>query len=496
MEDKYFLQLKNIKKSFGGVRALKGVNFDIKQGEIHSLVGENGSGKSTMIKIISGFYIADSGKMIINGKEYTKISPHYSTLEGIQVIYQDFSNFPNLNVMENIAIANELANNYKLVNNKRYRKIALEAMQRIDFKVDLTETVGNLSVADRQLVAICRALVKNAKLIVMDEPTSALSKKDVKSLFKVIKELQKQDISVLFVSHKIDEVFEISERVTIIRNGENVITENLSKFDTDKFSYYMTGREFKKQETLSKINNDNGKALEVRDLNLRNGYYDISFDLNRGEILGVTGLLGSGRNILMESIFGYRKPDTGEIYIEGKKVKINSVYDALSLGIGYLADDRLTKSLFHSQSIRINIAVASLDILINFGLLDEAAINKMVNQLVKKFNIVTSDIYNPVETLSGGNQQKVVLSRLLALNLKVLILNGPTIGVDIGAKYDIYQIIRDLAKSGLPIIIISDDIPEIINNTNRILIMREGQIYSEVQTSDISSTKLESLIMD
>ena len=187
MEDQYFLQLKNIKKSFGGVRALKGVNFDIRQGEIHSLVGENGSGKSTMIKIISGFYIADSGQIIINGKEYTKISPHYATLEGIQVIYQDFSNFPNLNVMENIAIANELANNYKIVNNKRYRKIALEAMKRIDFKIDLRETVGNLSVADRQLVAICRALVKNAKLIVMDEPTSALSKKDVKSLFKVIK---------------------------------------------------------------------------------------------------------------------------------------------------------------------------------------------------------------------------------------------------------------------------------------------------------------------
>ncbi len=492
--DDCILELKNIKKSFGGVKALKGVSLELRKGEIHCLAGENGCGKSTLIKVASGVYTPDEGEICINGKKHEKVTPHQAIAEGIQVIYQDFAIFPNLTVMENLALTTELAGNKKIASKKWFKQIALESIQEIGFDIDLNELVENLSVADKQLIAISRAFYHNAKLIIMDEPTTALTDKEVKSLFRVIKNLQSQGMSILFVSHKLDEVFEISERYTILRNGENVSTGDVKTLDEKQFSFYMTGREFANIERAPEPDK-NEVVMEVQNLTLANGYKDISFQLYKGEILGMTGLLGSGRTELMESIFGYRRADSGKIIIDGTPVEIKSVNDAMDHGIGYVPEDRLIEGLFLDQSIEENISVAKWDNLTNRFMLDKKAMGELAQGGVDQFHIVTDDVKKTVQKLSGGNQQKVVLARWLARDLKVLILNGPTVGVDIGAKYDIHGIIRALAKKGMAVIVISDDLPEILENCNRVLIMNAGMIKGELVPSETDQTELTSLIM-
>lgn len=489
----YILKVENVKKSFGGVRALRGVDLEIKKGEIHSLAGENGCGKSTLIKIISGFYKADEGSLEFNGKKFTEISPAEAIREGVQVIYQDFSLFPNLTVMENLAINLELMNKRKIISYKRYRNIAKQAIEKIGFKVDLDEKVENLSVADKQMIAICRALLYNAKLIIMDEPTTSLNKREVKALFKVIKELQKQGIAILFVSHKLDEVFEISESFTIMRNGERVKTGSTKELDDSKFAYYMTGREFK-HEFYTPENVSEEPILEVRNLTLANGYEDVSFEIKQGEIVGITGLLGSGRNELVETLFGLFTPDSGQILLKGKPVKFNSVKDAINHGIGYVPPDRLTEGLFLSQSISDNIIVSKLDdVSSNTGVLQRSAIDDEVTKWISDLSVKADNEKSPVQTLSGGNQQKVILARWLATNLSVLILNGPTVGVDIGSKFDIHARIRELAEKGLAVIIISDDLPEVLTNCNRIFVMRDRKIVSTLDAKDTNEKQLAEL---
>jgi simple sugar transport system ATP-binding protein len=486
----YILKVENIRKSFGGVKALKGVSLEIKKGEIHCLAGENGCGKSTLIKIISGFYKADEGTVEFNGSPLVDITPAEAIRQGVQVIYQDFSIFPNLTVMENLALNMELMNKRKLVNYKRFRKIAQEAISKINFKVDLDEIVENLSVADKQLIAICRALLYDAKLIIMDEPTTALTKKEVKSLFEVIKNLQKEGISILFVSHKLDEVFEISESYTIMRSGERVVTGETSDLDDAKFAFYMTGREFKHEYYIPKKINDK-PVLQVKNLSLANGFTNVSFDLMKGEILGITGLLGSGRTELVLSLFGIYPADSGEIIIDGETVQINKVKDAIKRGIGYVPADRLTEGLFLPQSINYNIVVSKLDKMASkLGLLRRKKIESEVDRWISDLSIRTNNATRPVQTLSGGNQQKVILARWLATDLKVLILNGPTVGVDIGSKFDIHARIRELANEGLAVIIISDDLPEVLTNCNRVLVMRNGSIASELNSNETDEKEL------
>lgn len=488
----YILRAKNIKKNFGGVQALKGVSLDIKKGEIHCLSGENGSGKSTLIKIISGAYIADGGEIEIDGVVHSKMTPQTSINAGIQVIYQDFSVFPNLTVMENLAINNELQKKTPFVNWKEMRKVAEEAVSKIGFKIDFDELVENLPVVDKQLIAICRALLNNAKLIIMDEPTTALTKKEVEALFRIIKKLQANGIAILFVSHKLDEVFEIAERFTIFRNGKNVISGNTSELDDKKFSYYMTGRNFDDSKPLDPCKSKE-IAMSLKNLSLKNGFSDISFDLKKGEILGITGLLGSGRTELVQSIFGYIPYESGKIFLEGKEIKISSIKDAIDNKIGYVPEDRLTEGLFLIQSIESNIGVSKLDEFSHKGIIDKKRMETEVDKWIKKLSIATTDSQLPVQALSGGNQQKVVLSRWLANDLKVLILNGPTVGVDIGAKFDIHALIKSLAEKGLSVIIISDDLPEVLENCHRVLVMRNGRIVENKLTSEITQQQLDEL---
>ncbi|MCE5256363.1 MAG: sugar ABC transporter ATP-binding protein [Spirochaetaceae bacterium] len=484
------LKIHDIKKSFGGVQALRGVNLEIRRGEIHCLAGENGCGKSTLIKIISGVYKADSGSFEINDKPYRHISTMESIDQGIQVIYQDFSVFPNLSVMENLSLNMELKSKRQIVNYRRMREIATEAVSKIGFKVDLDERVENLSVAERQLSAICRALLYDAKLIIMDEPTAALTKKEVKALFSVIKKLQSEGISILFVSHKLDEVFEISERYTIFRNGQNVSSGNTADLDDRTFAFYMTGREFA-EESYTPVSLSETPVLSAHHLTLKGAYSDISFDVRGGEILGITGLLGSGRTELVQTLFGIYKPDSGQIEIKGKPVRIKKVSDAISKGIGYVPPDRLTEGLFLPQPISKNIVISKLDKLsMHWGILKRKSIKTEVDAWIHELSIAAQDREVPVQTLSGGNQQKVVLARWLANDLSLLILNGPTVGVDIGSKYDIHALLRELARRGLAIIVISDDLPEVIACTSRILVMRAGHIVREILSKETTVEEL------
>jgi simple sugar transport system ATP-binding protein len=485
------LRVQGIVKSFGGVQALKGVSLEIGAGEIHCLAGENGSGKSTLIKVISGVHEPDAGSIEIGGRSFSRLTPMEAIALGVQVIYQDFSVFPNLSVMENLALNMELMDSRKLMNYRRARSIAAHAVSLIGFDIDLDERVENLSVADRQLIAICRALLQNSKLIIMDEPTSALTKKEVRALFGVIKNLQSRGISILFVSHKLDEVFEISERYTILRNGENAASGSTQDLDRKTFAFHMTGREFS-EESYRPAGPVGNPVLSVKGLTLRGSYADISFDLSPGEILGITGLLGSGRTELVETLFGISKPDAGTIEIGGRPARIRSVKAAIRRGIGYVPSDRLTEGLFQPQTIERNIVVAVLARLSSrlLGILRRKSVAETTARWISELSIATRDPSLPVRTLSGGNQQKVVLARWLANDLKVLILNGPTMGVDIGSKYDIHTLMRRLAASGLAIIVVSDDLPEVLACTSRIVVMRDGAFVQELDPASTTEARL------
>lgn len=480
------LKAVGISKSFAGVHALKNVSLEIQPGEIHCLAGENGCGKSTLIKIISGVYQMDSGYIEFNGKKLTKITPSEALALGIQVIYQDFAVFPNLTVMENLAINTELAAKRKFVNWKRMRRIAEDAIAKIDFQVDLDALVGSLSVAEKQMVAICRALMSDAKLIIMDEPTTALTKKEVKALFNIILKLKAQGIAILFVSHKLNEVFEISERFTIFRNGELVVTGSTKELDDKKFTYYMTGREFEsrifKPEKLSEK-----PVFELSGLGLRGYFDDINLSVRGGEILGITGLLDSGRTELALAMFGLKKPDIGKIFKDGKEIRISSPRDAIKAGIGYVPEDRLSEGLFLPQAIGDNIVVSELDKLSSAaGIFDRKKAGEEKQHWVDELEIKTPDHNNAASTLSGGNQQRIVLSKWMAVKPDVLILNGPTVGVDIGSKHDIHAILQKQAKEGMAVIIISDDLPEILQNCSRIIVIKDGRFVAEMNAEDAS----------
>lgn len=490
------IKITGVKKYFGGVKALDGVDLVIKKGEVHCLAGENGCGKSTIINVISGFYTPDAGTIEIDGKEYTKLTTQQAIEAGVQVIYQDLSVFPNLTVRENLAITMEKSSGKKIVSKKHYDEIAKKALSTINFDVDLDEYVENLTVADKQLIAIARALLYDAKLIIMDEPTTAITQKEVKNLFEVIRGLQKKGISVLFVSHKLDEVFEIADHFTIFRSGHNVYSGPTKELNQALFTHYMTGRDIE-EEPFTYVEKTGAKTvLEVKNLSLKDGYKDCSFSIKEGEILGITGLLGSGRTELAETIFGIHQADSGEIILDGQQVSFKSVEDAMEHGIGYVPPERNVMGLFMDQSISDNISVTRWNDCKSGVLMNQGAIDSLVDRWVGELSIKIGSAADNMRTLSGGNAQKCVLAKWLALDLKVLILNGPTVGVDIGAKYDIYNLTKKLAEKGLAVIIISDDIREVLLNCNRVLIMRRGHLVDERLTKDLDEETLSKLSIE
>jgi simple sugar transport system ATP-binding protein len=492
--DEEILRVENVEKKFGGVVALNNVSLSLHKGENCCLVGENGSGKSTLIKIISGVYAPDQGDIYINGNHYKKLTPIESIHEGIQVIYQDFSLFPNLTIAENVAINEQLAGGSQLINWKKIYKTAAKGLGRINVSLPLDAIVASLSTAERQLIAIAKALLADARIIVMDEPTTALTQKEVNSLFTLINDLKSQGISTLFVSHKLDEVSAISDRTIIFRNGQKVVDQNAKELDVKKMEFYMTGHEiYNGAVEFNKLDESAQPLLKVEDLNLVHGFFGINFELKPGEVLGITGLLGSGRTELALALFGELPVDSGKIFINGKQVFINSIVDAVREGIGFVPEDRIREGLFLDNSINNNIVIGIIDRLKDkFSFVDNKKKNATGEKWIKTLELKTPSGELPVKNLSGGNQQRVVLAKWLASDPKVLILNSPTVGVDVGSKAEIHELIRSLAKQGLGILMISDDIPELTRTCHRVLLMRGGKIIEEFTQGTISEKKLNS----
>jgi simple sugar transport system ATP-binding protein len=492
-----FLRLSGIYKSFAGVRALQDVNLSIERGRIHCLVGENGCGKSTLIKIIAGVYQRDAGTLVIKGKEHDRLHPIDAIREGIQVIYQDFSLFPNLTVAENIALNEQLAEGQNLVNWRKVRHIAADALAQIEVDIPLDAYVEEVSVANKQLIAISKALRQNAQLIIMDEPTSALTEREIRALFSVIHKLQARGIAFLFVSHKLNEVLEISETIVVMRNARIVSTGDRKEYDTRRLIFEMTGHTIAEQCYEFTPDTSQPAILEVEDLSVRHVLQDINLQVRAGEIVGVTGLLGSGRTELALALFGMLPMDSGRLTMDGKRVGIKSIQDAIGHGIGYVPEDRISEGLFLEQSIGRNMVVRTIDRLRSpLGLTDPRRVTGQVSEWVDSLRIKTADPRLPAKTLSGGNQQRVVLAKWLASKPRLMILNGPTVGVDIGSKDELHGMMKELAGEGMGLLVISDDLPELLQTCNRILLMRHGRIVEEIRPQDTDENQLTAKLIE
>ena len=490
-----FLKMKQVSKHYAGVTALDKVDFEINKGEIHCLAGENGSGKSTMIKIISRTVEADPGSVIeIEGFPVHSHNAIDVIDKGIQVIYQDLSLFSNLTVAENIALGQFIANHNILMNWKELHLVAEKAMARINVHLPSDVVVRDISIADQQLVAICRVLTRDVKLLIMDEPTTSLTKKEVDSLLAVIMDMKAKGIATLFVSHKLNEVLQIADRISVIRDGKMVGVYPGAELNDEKLTVLMTGRKVE-YERFTAIDNRYEPVLECQHLSRKAEFFDINFKLFQGEILGITGLLGSGRTEMALSLFGISQPDTGKILLNNKPVKIKSVQDAMKLGIGYVPEERLVQGLVNNQSVGRNIIITSLEILVNqFQLLDQIKVRNCIRHLIKVLSIKIPSVESPVQTLSGGNQQRVVLAKWIAIKPRVLIMDGPTIGIDVAAKYTIHEIIRDLARQGISIILISDEISELYYDCNIIMVMRKGCIVKVFNTNQATQEDIQSYV--
>jgi simple sugar transport system ATP-binding protein len=497
-QKKPYLVLQNASKRYGGVVALDGVDLTILPGEVHGLVGENGSGKSTLVKIITGVVRPEKGaKVEISGQKVEIANPFDAFRLGIYVVHQDLSLFPNLSVAENIFSHRYLEKAQKLVNWKEIKAEATRVMDKLGVDIDPEIEVSRLSVADQQLVAISRAIAVDARFIILDEPTSSLTRKEVIRLFAFIRELKARNISILFISHRLDEVLEISDRITVLRDGKKVGTFQREEVDKKRLSFLMTGKEISSRPVEAGAYPREEEILRVENLTKKGHYEKISFSLYQGEILGLIGPRGSGRTELALTLFGLNPPDEGKIYFEGKPQVISSNQVAIGLGIGYVPENRLVQGLVLDHSVENNLVITVLDQIINgMGLIDFQKKRSVAEKAVQEFNIKTESMEAPVKNLSGGNQQKVVLAKWILTSPHMLILDTPTHGVDVAAKESIYQSIRELSQKNLSLIFISDEETEVLNNCDRILVMKNGQIIREFSPAEVSEEELRKIILE
>jgi simple sugar transport system ATP-binding protein len=490
-----FIEMLGISKRFGGVHALKKVDFTVCPGEVHCLAGENGCGKSTLIKILAGVYPPDEGKIILDQQAHSHLSPAASQRAGVQIIYQDLSLFPNLSVAENIVFRRHVERPARVVRLLETARQAREVTCRLGIDLPLEEMVGRLPIAIRQLVAICRALAAEARLVVMDEPTASLTHHEIDALLETVRGLKTHGIATVFVSHKLEEVMRIAERVTVLRDGNKVGTYPAGAVDRYRLAELMTGQKFFMASRKPPFSSGAAPILEIRGLTKVGHYEDIDVALRPGEILGITGRLGSGRTELALSLFGMNPPDAGEIRIAGKPVRLPTNRSAIHHGIGYVPEDRLSLGLVMPQSIADNIVVSILSKLTNVvGLIDRRHRRKAVSRWIKELHVKTNAPDGPVHELSGGNQQRVVLAKWLATNPRILILDSPTVGVDVGAKEGIFQIVDALAARGIAVILISDEVEEVLHESHRILVMLSGRITATFDPREVTDVELREAI--
>lgn len=494
---KTFLQLEGIHKRYAGVHALRGVDLIIEAGEIYHLLGENGCGKSTLIKIISGAHPPSEGRITINGQPHDALTPLQSLALGIETVYQDLSLLPNMSVAENVALSEQLvAGNGRLARRFDRRVVdatAARALAAVGLPHDahfLSTRADELPIATRQLLAIARAVATSAKMVIMDEPTTSLTQKEVDNLVSVIEGLRAQGVAVLFVSHKLDECYAIGGQAIVFRDGAKVVQGPIANFTKAELTHAMTGKDLDGGRYRSRSHGD-GELLRVQGLGRRGYFSGVDLTLHKGEILGITGLLDSGRNELALALAGVHGADSGSIYLDGQQITLRKPGDAIAHRIGYVPEDRLSEGLFLDKSIRENIITTVLNTLRSrFGALDAGRAQALALATVKDLQIATPDVDRPVQSLSGGNQQRVLIGRWLAIHPRVLILHGPTVGVDVGSKDIIYRIIQRLAEDGLAVVLVSDDLPELLQNCDRILMMRKGQIANTFDAEGLAEETL------
>ena len=487
MED-VLLKIEGLEKSFPGVRALKGVQLSVRRGEVHALMGENGAGKSTLIKVLTGLYQKDGGTIRFDGEEIHVSSPMEANEKGISTIYQELNLVPYQTVYENLFLGREPRGRWGAIDRKRMEREANETLSGLGVDIDVTKPLNRYSTAIQQMVAIARAVSTNAKLVIMDEPTSSLDTREVQVLFGIIRQLKAKGISVIFISHKLDEIFEICDRLTIFKDGSYVGDYDIRELDQLKLISLMVGKDAPVRQEKKTPKNFANAPVMVQMKNIRQGMRlnGIGIEIRSGEVLGLAGLLGSGRTELAEVLFGASKPDAGEIFWYGQPAHIHQPSDAIKKGMGFCTEDRKTEGIVPHLSVRENMTLALLPRLAKFGFVDRKKQARIVDEYIDRLQIKTPSHEQAICNLSGGNQQKVLLARWMCMNPKLMILDEPTRGIDVGAKAEIEQLIRSFAKSGISVLMISSELAELERNCDRIVVMREGRAAGELIGDHIS----------
>lgn len=483
------VQMKNIAKSFSGTKVLKDVNLELGHGEILALLGENGAGKSTLMKILSGIYSKDEGEIFLDGELCHFQNPKEAQNKGVAIIHQEMNLCNDLSVSENIFLGREVMDGLRL-NHKKMDEEAQKILDDLGISMKSTELAGDLKVSEQQMVEIAKALSQDAKVLIMDEPTSALSRKEIEDLFRVIRKLRDEGRGIIYISHRLDELRAIADKVSILRDGENVISGDLKDFSIDDIIRHMVGREI--QDKFPRIHSEKGKEiLRVERLNAGPKVRDISFSLYEGEILGIAGLMGAGRTEMTRALFGVDEKTSGKIYLFGEEVKANSPKESIELGMALIPEDRRKDGLCTDLSIRENISLPNLDSMKNsLGILSKVLELKISEDTIKSLNVKAKDREMISKNLSGGNQQKVVLGKWLVRNPKVILFDEPTRGIDIGAKVEIYQIMNELKKKGVGVLFISSEMEEVLGMSDRILIFCDGRITGELSREEANQENI------
>ncbi len=486
------IEMKGIDKSFGSNQVLKDAGFVLKDGEVHALMGENGAGKSTLMKILTGVYTRDAGTVWVDGKEVVFKNPQEAEKAGIVFIYQELNVLFDLTVEENLFMGKEITKGFGICDKKAMRAKAQEVMDRMGVNIPVSAVMSDLSVGQQQMVEICKALMADAKVIIMDEPTAALTASETKGLFEVINSLRAKGVSIVYISHRMEEIFELCDRITVLRDGTYVGTENIKDIDLDHVVQMMIGRTI--GERFPKRESHIGEEVfRVEGLTSGKLFKDVHFDVKAGEVLGVSGLMGAGRTEIMQAIFGNIPLDAGKIFIDGKEVSIKNPRQAIANGIGFITEDRKVEGLLLEKSIAENIHIANLGKVSNGFVLDKGKQLALVKKGIEEFKVRCFGPEHECGNLSGGNQQKIVLAKWVYTDPKILILDEPTRGVDIGAKKEIYNIINQMAADGVAVIMVSSELPEVLGMSDRIAVVHEGKITGILNAAEADQAKVMTL---
>ncbi len=485
------LEMKGISKAFNGVPALRDVQFELKSGEVHALLGENGAGKSTLIKILGGIYSKDSGEIHIDGKPVEITNVKEARENGISIIHQELMMLPQMKIYENVFLGQEYKNNGFIKRNEMIKKTQ-EMLEFFSLDLNPREKLGHLPIAQQQIIEIIRAISFGARIIVMDEPTSSLSDNEVEFLFTAIRRLKQQNVGIVYISHRMSELEEIADRVTVMRDGEYVSTEIVKEVTREQLITKMVGRTLGDYYIHTHKPSDE-VIFKVKDYSDGKMVFGASFELKKGEVLGFAGLVGAGRSELMNAIFGVSKKTSGELEMEGKPLKIHAVKDAMEAGIGLVPEDRKVEAIYPDQSVRYNMTIEVMKKFLNAGRYNKKTEKSIVDEYVEKMSVKLASPEQKIVRLSGGNQQKVMIGRWLATDPKILILDEPTRGVDVGAKMEIYEIIDNLAKAGVSIVMVSSELPEVLGICDRIVVMGEGKVRGVLDRDEANQEKIMSL---